>query len=91
MILEQHTFNWSVVEIPAHFTLWETYSRCFYAVINITTSVGSGDNYAMTDPERIFFICMMTMGDIVFGLAFGLVAEVFLNFKKNNPTNNFID
>jgi hypothetical protein len=83
--------NWAKEFIPGTNNLAETYLRCLYAVINITTSVGSGDNYAITDAERIFFICMMTLGDIVFGLAFGAVAEVFLNFKKNNPANNFID
>lgn len=91
-IVEQHDeLNWLTEFVPDRTPLDDLYLRCLYCVINITTSVGSGDNIAVTDKERIFFICMMTTGDIVFSLAFGLISDVVLDGKKNNPVTNFID
>lgn len=91
-IVEQHDeLNWLIEFVPDGTPLTDLYLRCLYCVINITTSVGSGDNIASTDKERIFFICMMTTGDIVFSLAFGLISDVVLDGKKNNPVTNFTD
>jgi hypothetical protein len=36
--------------------IWAQYIRCWYAIGNIVSSVGSGDVFATTDLERIFFI-----------------------------------
>lgn len=38
------------------------------------TSVGYGDIFPVTDLERVFFILMITAGDVLFALAFGLIA-----------------
>ena len=57
-------------------TIGERYLLCFYAVINVVTSVGYGDMYPVTDLERIFFILMINAGDVLFALAFGLIAQI---------------
>lgn len=49
------------------------YLRSFYLVQNIVTTTGSGDCYACTDLERVFFIGLITGGDILFSLAFGFI------------------
>jgi hypothetical protein len=49
------------------------YLRSIYTVFNIVCSVGYGDMFPMTDTERIFFTMMITMGDLLFALAFGLI------------------
>ncbi len=54
--------------------IWAQYMRCWYAIGNIVSSVGSGDVFATTDLERIFFILLIGCADIIFSLAFGLVA-----------------
>jgi hypothetical protein len=43
------------------------------------SSVGSGDVFGTTDLERLFIIVLMTAADIVFALAFGLLAEITSN------------
>lgn len=91
LVEQKDQLNWMTEFVPSRTPMADLYLRCFYCVINITTSVGSGDNIAVTDKERIFFILMMTTGDIVFGLAFGLISDVVLDGKKNNPVHNFID
>lgn len=53
--------------------------------------MGSGDVYGTTDLERLFFIILMTSADIVFALAFGLLAEVTSNQRANNPQQNFFN
>ena len=49
------------------------YLRSIYTIFNIVCSVGYGDMFPMTDVERIFFTAMITMGDLLFALAFGLI------------------
>ena len=63
---------------------WEVYIRNWYAIANIVSSVGSGDIFATTDLERIFFTLLMTAADIVFALAFGLLAELTSNQRVDN-------
>jgi hypothetical protein len=41
--------------------------------------VGSGDIFGTTDLERIFFTLLMMAGDIIFSLAFGLLASITSN------------
>lgn len=49
---------------------------CFYTVINVVTSVGYGDMYPVTDIERIFFIVVINIGDVLFALAFGIIGAI---------------
>ena len=55
-------------------TMAERYLLCFYLVLNVATSVGYGDMFPVTDTERIFFCLMINAGDVLFALAFGLIA-----------------
>lgn len=57
-------------------TVSERYLLCYYAVLNVVTSVGYGDMFPVTDLERIFFILMINAGDVLFALAFGLLAQI---------------
>lgn len=66
--------------------LWEVYIRNWYAIANIVSSVGSGDIYGTTDIERLFFTFLMTAADVVFALAFGLLAELTSNSRQGNDS-----
>jgi len=57
-------------------TMSEQYLLCFYTVINVVTSVGYGDMYPVTDVERIFFIVVINIGDVLFALAFGVIGSI---------------
>jgi len=59
--------------------LWEVYIRNWYAIANIVSNVGSGDIWGTTDLERIFFTVLITSADVVFALAFGMLAELTSN------------
>ena len=54
------------------------YLRSIYTIFNIVCSVGYGDMFPMTDIERIFFTMMITMGDLLFAIAFGLITRLTL-------------
>ena len=54
----------------------EAYLLSYYAVLNVVTSVGYGDMYPITNLERVFFILMINTGDVLFALAFGLLAQI---------------
>jgi hypothetical protein len=56
----------------------DQYLRTLYMVYNITCTVGSGDMFPMTNIELVFFILMVTIGDVFFNLAFGLITNVTL-------------
>lgn len=45
----------------------------------------------MTDIERIFFTAMITMGDLLFALAFGLITQITLQISLTNETKQFKD
>ena len=57
-------------------TVGEAYLLSYYAVLNVVTSVGYGDMYPITNLERVFFILMINTGDVLFALAFGLLAQI---------------
>lgn len=45
----------------------------------------------MTDIERIFFTMMITMGDLLFAIAFGLITRLTLQISLTNETRQFKD
>ena len=62
---------------------------CYYTVLNVVTSVGYGDMYPVTDFERCFFVLMITTGDLLFALAFGLLAQITMQRRITND-NHFL-
>jgi hypothetical protein len=55
-------------------------------VFNIVCTVGSGEMFAMTDLERMFYILMITCGDLFFNLAFGLITNITLMITLADDT-----
>lgn len=45
--------------------------------------------FPMTDPERVFFTYLMSFGDLMFALAFGLITRVTLQISLANETRLF--
>lgn len=74
-----YAVNWFKYRLLGVEPLWVQYLRSYYAVANIVSSVGSGDVFGTTDLERIFLTALMTAADVVFALAFGLIAEITSN------------
>jgi hypothetical protein len=72
-------------------TVSERYLLCYYAVLNVVTSVGYGDMYPMTDLERVFFILMINAGDVLFALAFGLIAQITMQKSAADENEKFVD
>jgi hypothetical protein len=67
------------------------YLRSIYTVFNVVCSVGYGDMFPMTDLERVVFTVMITIGDLLFALAFGLIARLTLQISLTNETKQFRD
>lgn len=65
------------------------YLTSIYLVFNIVCSVGYGDMFPMTDAERVFFTYLMSFGDLMFALAFGLITRVTLQLSLANETRLF--
>jgi len=59
-------------------------------VLNVVTSVGYGDMYPVTNLERIFFILMINAGDVLFALAFGLIAQITMQKSQSNENEKFV-
>jgi hypothetical protein len=53
--------------------------------------VGYGDMFPMTDLERIFFTAMITIGDLLFALAFGLITRISIQLSLTDETKQFKD
>lgn len=70
---------------------YEKYVRCTYLVYNIVCTVGSGDMFPMTDPERVFFTYMMSFGDVMFALAFGFITMLSLQMSLTDETKMFME
>lgn len=45
----------------------------------------------MTDIERVVFTIMITIGDLLFALAFGLIARLTLQISLTDETKQFRD
>lgn len=61
-----------------------------YCVINVVSSVGYGDFFAMNDVERLFIVFMINMADALFALAFGLIAAITMHISQNDELRHFI-
>lgn len=42
--------------------------------------------FPMTDLERIFFTCLITIGDLLFALAFGLITRITFQLSLTDET-----
>ncbi len=47
--------------------------------------------FPVTDTERIFFVLMINAGDVLFALAFGLIAQITMQMSQHDETQKFID
>jgi hypothetical protein len=56
--------------------LSQQYLQSMYYVIKIVTGVGQSDMIAYNNLERIIFIIFINIGDALFAIAFGLVAQI---------------
>lgn len=70
-------------------SLFRQYLRSIYTVFNIVCSVGYGDMFPMTDLERVFFTVLITIGDLLFALAFGLITKITLMIALADETKQF--
>lgn len=61
----------------------------YYQMLNIVTTVGSGDVFGLNDNERIVLLIMINVGDAIFAVAFGLIAAIILQKSKNKVHNEF--
>ena len=85
------TETWSEANALDEKTVGERYLLCYYTVLNVVTSVGYGDMYPVTDLERVFFILMINTGDVLFALAFGLLAQITMQRSKTDEKKDFVD
>ena len=83
--------TWATANELGQRTIGEKYLLCFYLVLNVATSVGYGDMYPVTDTERVFFCLMINAGDVLFALAFGLIAQITMQISQLDETQIFID
>lgn len=65
------------------------YLRGIYMVFNIVCTVGYGDQFPATDAERFFFTYMISFGDVMFALAFGLITLINLQMSLSDETRQF--
>jgi hypothetical protein len=78
---KKYAMNWLKYHHLKKENLGKTYLFCWYAIANIVSSVGSGDIFGTTDLERFFFVLLITFADVIFALAFGLLAELTANLR----------
>lgn len=55
-----------------------------YYEVKIVTGVGQGDMIAYNNLERIVFCLIINIGDALFAIAFGLIAEVQMHLFENS-------
>ena len=58
-------------------------------IFNLVCSVGYGDMFPMTDLERVVFTYLISFGDLMFALAFGLITRITLHMSLTNETRLF--
>jgi len=83
-------YTWIILQKLENGDVSDRYIRCYYAMINVVSSVGSGDMFPVTDIGRVFFTLLMTVGDVFFALAFGMIASISLRNKESDETEQII-
>ncbi len=85
-LLEFHAYEvtWSKKFDLLNKTISERYLYSMYYVIKIVTGVGQSDMIAYNNLERICFIIMINIGDALFAIAFGLIAQVQMHISENS-------
>ena len=68
----------------------QQYLRCAYYVIKIVTGVGQSDMIAYNNLERIVFVIIINIGDALFAIAFGLVAQVQMHISENSEFQKYL-
>jgi hypothetical protein len=70
--------------------LGQQYLLSVYYVIKIVTGVGQGDMIAYNNLERIVFCIIINIGDALFAIAFGLIAEVQHHVFENSEFQQYL-
>lgn len=73
VVEERYDLNWWLYHNLDEKPIYFVYIRVWYFIANIVATVGSPENSGTTDPERIGIIFLMTCGDIIFALGFGML------------------
>jgi len=61
----------------------------YYTIMNVVSTVGYGDMFPMTDIERMFIVFLINSGDLIFAVAFGLIAGITMQASNNKSTEVF--
>jgi hypothetical protein len=57
-------------------SLSQQYLLCIYYVIKAVTGVGYPDMIAYNNVEKVIFILIINLGDALFAIAFGMIADL---------------
>jgi len=68
----------------------ERYLMSMYYVIKIVTGLGQSDMIAYNDLERICFILIINLGDAVFAMTFGLIAQIQMHISENSHFQQYV-
>jgi hypothetical protein len=68
----------------------ERYLMSMYYVIKIVTGLGQSDMIAYNDLERICFIMIINLGDAVFAMTFGLIAQIQMHISENSHFQQYV-
>jgi hypothetical protein len=82
--------TWAEYHNLWHHNVRDQYLFSIYSVINVVSSVGYGDFFAMNDVERMFIVFMINMADALFALAFGLIAAITMHISQTDEIKHFI-
>jgi len=66
----------------------EQYIACLYFVITTLTTVGYGDIYGTNDNERIFLVCVMFGGTLIFATIISNASQIVANFGASGNRHN---
>jgi len=72
-------------------SLAKEYLMSFYFVMNIVSTVGYGDMFALNDFERVVVILMINLADALFAVVFGLVAAISMRMQEQDEVKKFFD
>ena len=58
--------------------------------MNIVTSVGYGDTFAVTDTERVLTMIMILVGDALIAIGFGILVSLAMSSEDDDNINSFL-